>query len=172
MDERRRRDEERGVSVGLRLGQGLQVRQQHAGGRVEPQGGDLQVHEHLVGGVLAEETVVDAGGVVDDDFGRADFGHGGFEGGGQGDVVGHVGGVGPYRGGGGGGRYGGSVPGEVGGGAGEEGDVGEAMVGEEAGDVRAYHGAGADDEEGAWGCHCEWKLKGEDWVSLMKVEEG
>lgn len=68
-------------------------------------------------------------------------------------MVGHVCRIRVYGCGGGGGGDEGGITGEVGGRAGEESDVGEAVRGEEAGDVGADHGSGADDIDGSWGCH-------------------
>ena len=52
---------------------------------------------------------MDAGGVVDDDFGSAYFGHGNFEDSGEGTIIGHVRGVCVYGCGGGGGGDEGSI---------------------------------------------------------------
>lgn len=80
-------------------------------------------------------SIIDAGGVVDEDFRDAYLGDGGFEGGGQGSMVGHVGRVGVYGCGRGGGGDEGCITREIGGGAGEEGDVIEAVSSEQASDV-------------------------------------
>ena len=84
---------------------------------------------------MPEHAVVDAGGVVYDDFGGAYFGHGFLKGSGEGSMVGHVRDVRMYGCGGGGGSDKGGITGEIGGGAGEESDEGEAARGEETGDV-------------------------------------
>lgn len=103
------------------------MRQHHAGSRIESQVGNLEVHKDVIGGVLPEGSIIDAGGVVDEDFRDAYLGDGGFEGGGQGGMVGHVGGVGAYGCGRGGGSDEGCITREIGRRAGEEGDVIEAV---------------------------------------------
>ena len=141
-------------------GQVPQPRQQHAGRVVEAQVRDPEIQQHVLGAVLAEGAVLDAGGVVDDDFGTAEVGDGAVEGGGEGGVVGGVGGVGADGEVGGGGGDEDEGVGEVAAGAGDEGDVGEGVGGEEPGDVGAYHRAGTDDEEGARGGHCVRSIGG------------
>lgn len=103
------------------------MRQHHAGSRVESEIWNLKVHKDVIGSVFAEGSIIDAGGVVDKDFGDADLGDGGFEGGGQGGMVRHVGGVGVYGCGRGGGSDEGCITRKIGGRAGEEGDVIEAV---------------------------------------------
>ncbi|KAL9068562.1 MAG: hypothetical protein Q9161_006107 [Pseudevernia consocians] len=99
-----------------------------------PKLGNLDILKNVGDGVLRKRAVVDAGGVVDDYFGSAYFGHGNFEDSGEGTMIGHVHGVCVYGCGGGGGGDEGSITAEVEGGAGEEDDVGEAVRSEEAGD--------------------------------------
>ena len=170
MDECRRRDEERRMCVRASLGQCLQVRQHYTGGRVEPQVGDLKVHEDIIGAVLTEHSIVDAGGVVDEDFGDANFSDGLFEGSGQGDAVGHVGRVGVDGCGGGSGGDEGRITGEIGGRAGEEGDAGEAARGEEASDVGANHRPRADDEDGSLRCHDKVVVYGTGLYEMVERE--
>ena len=119
----------------------------------EAQVGNLEILKNVGDGVFRKRAVVDAGGVVDDYFGSAYFGHGNFEDSGEGTIIGHVRGVCVYGCGGGGGGDEGSITTVVEGGAGEEDDVGEAVRSEEAGDVRADHGSGANDKDGSCRYH-------------------
>ena len=127
--------------------------QHHARGSVEAQIRDFEVDENVIGAVLPKHSIVDAGSVVDDDFRDAYFGYCSFKGSGQGDVVGDVGWIGMdgCRRGGGGDE--GCITGKIVGRAGEEGDVMEAVRGEDASNVRANHGPGADNEDGTLRCH-------------------
>lgn len=123
------------------------MRQHDASGRVETQIQDFEIDENVFGPVVAEASVIDAGGVVNDDFRDAGFCDGGYESEGERVLVSDVGWVGVDGCGGAGGSDEGCVTFEVGGGVGEEGDVGEAVCDEVTGGVGADHGAGADDED-------------------------
>ena len=98
-----RRHEQRRMRLGPRPGQLLQTRQHDRRGRVQSQIGDLEVFDNVLGRVAPEAAGLDARGVVDDHFGSADFGDGLLQGGGELVVLGHVGAVGGYGSGWGGG---------------------------------------------------------------------
>ena len=119
MDERRRRHKKRWVSIRVRLGQCLQVRHEHGGGRVEPQIWNRKVFEDVRVAVLPELAVVDASSVVDDYFRSSQLGDGFLEGSRESGLVGHVRDVLVYGGGGGirGNEF--CIAGQVGFGAGE-----------------------------------------------------
>lgn len=156
VDDRRRRDQQRGMRVRGFRGQRPQAGQEHLGRGIEAQIRNLEVLDEVLLLVEAEGAVAHASGVVDDDLRGADLPHGALERVREAGGVGDVGGV-AMDGDGGGGR-GDELAGrrQGVGRAREERNAREGVGREKAGDVRPDHGAGTDDEERPWGGHGGW----------------